>query len=61
MLKPQGFAVVGFAYGFAGSAYGLDHAKPSPPLPPLSKSLPPTVILLQKNTTTGHPKAHRPI
>ncbi len=24
MLKPQGFAVVGFAYGFAGFAYGLE-------------------------------------
>ncbi len=24
MLKPQGFAVVGFAYEFAGFAYGLE-------------------------------------
>ncbi len=24
VLKPQGFAVVGFAYGFAGFAYGLE-------------------------------------
>ncbi len=64
VLKPQGFAVVGFAYGFAGFAYGSEVSQSretSTAAAAATDVLPPTAILLPEKTTTGHWKAHRPI
>jgi len=63
-LKPQGFTVVGFAYGFAGFAYGSEVSQSretSTAAAAATDVLPPTAILLPEKTTTGHWKAHRPI
>ncbi len=63
VLKPQGFAVVGFAYGFTGFAYGSEVSQSretSTAAAAATDVLPPTAILLPEKTTTGHWKAHRP-